>query len=128
MIVTYMCKTCGCSFRSRDFGNIERFIDPCILLLLLQDSSYGYQIREDLKEHCGHEIDFGNLYRTLRRMETDEWIRSDWKKGDGAPDKRIYSTTPEGKEVLADAIISLERTDKLLHRLFEKYKKVKKSI
>lgn len=123
-----MCKTCGCSFRSRDFGSIERFIDPCILLLLSQSNSYGYELRENLKEHCSHEIDFGNLYRTLRRMEEDQWIQSAWKRGDGAPDKRIYSITQEGKEILADAIVSLEKTDRLVHFLFDRYKKITKSL
>lgn len=116
-----MCKTCGCSFRSRDFGNIERFIEPCILLLLCKNSSHGYQLRENLKEHCGHKIDIGNLYRTLRRMEKDDWISSDWQEGNGVPNKRTYSITIEGKEILSNAVISLQKTDKLIHRLFEGY-------
>ena len=74
-----------------------------------------------MKEHCGHEIDIGNLYRTLRRMEKDDRIISNWQKGNGVPDKRIYSITKEGKESLSDAVVSLQKTDKLIHRLFEGY-------
>ena len=123
MIFTYMCKTCGCSFRSRDFGNIERFIEPCILLLLSKDSSHGYGLMEDLEKHCGEKVDIGDLYRTLRRMERDGWVKSDWEKNESGPDRRIYTITSEGKDFLRLASSSLIRTDKLIHRFLEGYQK-----
>lgn len=119
-----MCKTCGCSSRSRGFGNIERFIEPCILLLLTKKPSHGYELREDLIIHCGHNVDIGNLYRTLRKMEAKGWVKSDWHQKKGTPDRRIYITTPEGKLALGEAITSLKQTDMLLQRLFAGYHKV----
>ena len=118
-----MCKTCGCSFRSRDFGNIERFIEPCILLLLSKGSSHGYGLMEDLEKHCGEKVDIGNLYRTLRRMESLGWVTSNWDKKEAGPDRRIYTITDEGKEFLKEAISSLARTDNLIHRFLEGYKR-----
>src|SRR3989344_3851367 len=122
MIFTYMCKTCGCSFRSRDFGNIERFIEPCILLLLSKDSSHGYGLMDGLEKHCGEKVDIGDLYRTLRRMERDGWVKSDWKENKAGPDRRTYTITKEGKNFLEDAASSLVRTDKLIHHFLEGYK------
>ncbi len=123
MIFTYMCKTCGCSFRSRDFGNIERFIEPCILLMLARGSSHGYKLIEDIETHCGEKVDIGDLYRTLRRMEQDEWVTSAWDKNESGPDRRIYTLTKNGKEFLDIAAASLGRTDKLIHRLLDGYNK-----
>ncbi len=117
-----MCKTCGCSFRSRDFGNIERFIEPCILLLLSKGSSHGYGLMEDLEKHCGEEVDIGDLYRTLRRMERDSWVKSDWEENKAGPDRRTYTITKEGKNFLGDAASSLVLTDKLIHHFLEGYK------
>ncbi|OGG22125.1 hypothetical protein A3D03_02060 [Candidatus Gottesmanbacteria bacterium RIFCSPHIGHO2_02_FULL_40_13] len=125
MIFTYMCKTCGCSFRSRDFGNIERFIEPCILLLLSKSSSHGYGLMEDLEKHCGEKVDIGDLYRTLRRMEKDDWVKSDWEKNIAGPDRRTYTITADGKNFLMSAASSLIRTDKLIHRFLEGYQKIK---
>ena len=124
MILTYMCKTCGCSFRSRNFGNIERFIEPCILLLLLKDPSHGYGLMEDLEKHCGEKVDIGNLYRTLRRMETKSWIESSWDKNKTGPDRRVYTITEDGRKFLTLAVSSLNRTDKLIHRFFEGYQRM----
>ncbi|MBI4990791.1 PadR family transcriptional regulator [Candidatus Gottesmanbacteria bacterium] len=120
-----MCKTCGCSFRSRDFGNVERFIEPCILLLLLRGSSYGYGLMEGLEKHCGEKVDIGNLYRTLRRMEADGWVKSEWGKNKVGPDRRIYTITKNGREFLEVAALSLIRTDKLIHRFLEGFQKSK---
>lgn len=121
MILTYMCKTCGCSFRSRDFGTIERFVEPCILLLLSKGSSHGYGLMEDLEKHCGEKVDIGNLYRTLRRMEMEGWIESSWDKNEAGPDRRTYIITEEGKMFLMSAVSSLVQKDKLIHQFLEGY-------
>lgn len=122
MIITYMCKTCGCSSRSRNFGNIERFVEPCILLLLSQNPSHGYSLMEDLEHKCGEKVDIGNLYRTLRRMEMDGWVKSDWSKNESGPDRRTYTITQDGLDFLKSAVSSLVRTDELIQRLFKGYR------
>ena len=78
---------------------------------------------EDLVEHCEEKVDIGNLYRTLRRMEMDGWITSDWSKNESGPDRRNYTITMEGKEFLEIASTSLVKTDKLIHRFLEGYQK-----
>lgn len=117
-----MCKSCGCSFRSREFGNIERFIEPCILLLISQKSSYGYGLMEDLETRCKEKVDVGTLYRTLRKMEMNGWVTSDWDKNDLGPDRRLYTITKDGLDFLATAISSLTQTDELIHQLLKGYK------
>lgn len=116
-----MCKTCGCSFKAKDFGLIERFVEPCVLLLLTKNSSHGYGLMENLEKHCGEKVDIGNLYRTLRRMEKFGWVTSSWNRGEGGPDKRIYQITSEGRKVLAQASSDLVRTRNLLNRFLEGY-------
>ena len=124
MIFTYMCQTCGCSFRSRNFGSIERFIEPCILLLLSKEPAHGYGLLEGLETHCGEKVDVGDLYRTLRRMEHDGWVSSVWDRKDNERDKRVYTITEEGRAFLKHAVSSLKETDELIHHLFSGYQKV----
>jgi len=132
MIITYMCKSCGCSSRSKNFGNVERFIEPCILLLLSQKPSHGYGLMEDLEHKCGEKVDIGNLYRTLRRMEMDGWVKSDWSKNESGPDRRTYTITQDGLDFLKSAVSSLVRTEETIQRLLkgyrEKFKEEKVSI
>lgn len=79
--------------KPRSIGNVEKFMEPCILLLLSKNTSHGYGLMDDLEKQCGHKVDIGNLYRTLRKMESFNWIASDWKKNKLGPDKRTYSIT-----------------------------------
>lgn len=125
MIFTYMCRVCGCSFKTKDFGLIERFVEPCILLLLTRHPAHGYGLLEDLKIHCAEEVDIGNLYRTLRRMEKVGWLSSSWDRGEAGPEKRIYEITTEGKKALTTAASDLTRTRKLIDRFLEGFKKMK---
>ena len=46
----------------------------------------------------------------------------------GASDDHTAREEKEGKEILADSIISLEKTDILLHRLFNRYKKIREAL
>lgn len=110
--------------KSHNIGYMERFVEPCILLLLSKCPSHGYGLMEDLEKHCGEKVDIGNLYRTLRKMEKTGWVNSDWEKGELGPRKRRYEITKKGKEALKRAIISLKRTHSLITHFFTGYKKV----
>lgn len=110
--------------KPRSFGNVEKFVEPCILLLLFKNISHGYGLMDDLEKHCGHNVDIGNLYRTLRKMESNNWIASNWQSNKIGPDKRTYRITSEGKTVLREAITSLTKTHTLLSRFLSGYKKI----
>ena len=109
--------------KPRAFGNVEKFVEPCILLLLSKDSSYGYGLMDGLGKHCGHKVDIGNLYRTLRKMEKNKWIVSDWQKNEIGPDRRTYRITSDGKTILHGAVTSLIKTYNLLSRFLTGYNK-----
>ncbi len=83
---------------------------------------HGYGLLKGLEEHCGEKVDIGNLYRTLRRMEAIEWVKSEWNENDAGPDRRTYTITKEGSEYLEIAAQSLTNTDKLLHKFLDGYR------
>lgn len=124
MIFTYMSRMNGTSFRSRDFGTIERFVEPCILLLFSREPTHGYGLMEGLAKHCGEKVDIGNLYRTLRRMEQVGWVTSKWDRKENERDRRIYTVTKKGRAFLENAILSLKQTDELIHHLFRGYQRM----
>lgn len=86
-----------------DFGNIPRFIEPVVLLLLKKlGSAHGYQLASELPEHSltGAIVDRGALYRTLRQLEVGGHVTSDWDVSGHGPAKRLYRLTPVGEEFL----------------------------
>ncbi|NPV53200.1 MAG: PadR family transcriptional regulator [Firmicutes bacterium] len=65
---------CSCSG-----SRIERFMAPCLLLLLLEKPAHGYDLMERLKElgFDGENQDPGMVYRNLRRLEEEGMVRSE---------------------------------------------------
>jgi len=87
---------------------IERFIEPCILLLLAQRNRHGYALRDELVQiGLAQEVDFGNLYRNLRRMERGGIVESHLVEQSTAPTRRVYRITPQGRHLLEFCMIAL---------------------
>jgi DNA-binding PadR family transcriptional regulator len=80
-------------------GNIYRFIEPVLLLMLKEKGhSYGYDLSESLKEYAltDTQIDRAALYRTLRTLEANGYVTSEWKTENAGPARRVYSLTSDG--------------------------------
>lgn len=79
-------------------GRMAKFMEPCLLLLLREQSSHGYELMERLS--CfgfeGTSSDMATLYRTLRQLEDDGMVLSEWEEGSQGPKKRVYRLTEDG--------------------------------
>jgi PadR family transcriptional regulator PadR len=79
----------------------RNWITPVALVLLREESSYGYELRERLEQFSFEQIRAGTLYRTLRRMEQEGLCKSEWERSEGGPARRMYSITENGEAYLA---------------------------
>ena len=80
----------------------RNWLTPVTLVLLLrEESSYGYELMEGLEEFGFEQISAGTLYRTLRRTEKEGLSKSEWDTSEGGPARRIYTITEAGEEYLA---------------------------
>jgi len=80
-------------------GHLYRFIEPVLLLIIREKGrSYGYDLLGSLAEHAftDGEIEKAVLYRTLRRLEKNGYITSDWDTEEPGPARRVYTLTKEG--------------------------------
>ena len=78
------------------------WLTPVALVLLREESSYGYELMQRLAEFgFDEEISAGTLYRTLRRMEHEGLCRSEWDTSGDGPARRMYSVTEAGEAYLA---------------------------
>ncbi len=100
-------------------GNLYRFVEPVVLLLLKQKGhSYGYDLSADLQEHAltDAEIERGALYRTLRRLEMNRNVKSEWETDNGGPARRVYKLTRRGERHLEEWATVLEHVSKSMAR------------
>jgi PadR family transcriptional regulator, regulatory protein PadR len=78
----------------------KEFLRPCLLLLLRERSAHGYDLLERLRPLGFVRHDPGGLYRALRALERDGYVRSSWQPSRSGPDRRTYEITRSGKEEL----------------------------
>src|SRR5215217_6827556 len=80
----------------------RNWLTPVTLVLLKEESSYGYELMERLEEEFGFEqISAGSLYRTLRQTEKEGLSKSEWDTSEGGAARRMYSMTEDGESYLA---------------------------
>lgn len=91
-------------------------VELLVLTMLSAGDRHGYGIRQDIIEHTRGtiELEAGNLYRTIRRLELDGTLDESARRPVVAGDderRRYYRLTPFGRRVLA---AELERLRELV--------------
>jgi PadR family transcriptional regulator, regulatory protein PadR len=71
------------------------------LVLLREESSYGYELMESLEGFGFEQISAGSVYRTLRQMEQEGLCKSEWETSEVGAARRMYSITEDGESYLA---------------------------
>jgi PadR family transcriptional regulator PadR len=102
---------------------IRRFVQPCLLLLVHQRASHGYDLIERLGQFGLGEsiVDSSMVYRYLREMEDGGLVLSDWDTEGAGPPRRVYRLTPQGDEYLARWVSGLRETKRTLEGFLEAY-------
>lgn len=102
----------------------ERYIQPTLLMSLLDGASYGYELLQRLPEYgfLGEDVPPGMIYRHLRQMEDEELLVSRWEVEGSGPAKRVYELTETGREVLQAWIRHMEKKARLMMNFVELYR------
>jgi PadR family transcriptional regulator, regulatory protein PadR len=102
----------------------KNFLVAWLLVVLCRSDLHGYEILKELRDEFGITCEHGALYRTLRRLEGDGFIRSHWSADDQHAARRVYALTPAGRvaldawgEALGNYRASLEQFFHIYHRV-----------
>lgn len=100
----------GHRMRGRDLGLAPGFwLRVFVLSALSKKELHGYELLNMINEYfpefcfCKGPSGMGTGYRILRMLEIEGLIKSRWETGEG-PSRRVYSITPEGKELLQQMV------------------------
>ncbi len=94
------------------------------LRILYEKPMHGYQIMEEISKITSglYAPETGVMYTILRRMERRGLLSSKWEKGSGA-DRRVYTLTKEGIEVLKRRLEILKERKRIIEELLRFYEK-----
>lgn len=104
-------------------GLPRNFLRPCVLLLVRERPSYGYDLLVRLGELVGR-ADPGMLYRSLRAMEQEGLVHSSWQASEVGPPRRTYRLSEEGEDWLHAWSGSLRETRRVIDRFLDRYDQV----
>lgn len=77
-------------------------LDPCVLALVGDDETYGYELAGRLGDAGLGPVKGGSLYPSLARLEKHGFLASQWRAGDGGPGRKYYTLTDRGRSELRE--------------------------
>ena len=96
------------------FAAPSRDLITAYLLLLLRNwNMHGYQLMQQLMLF-GYQPTDPALYRQLRALERQGFIKSSWEAGDAGPARRTYTLTEAGNAFLSTWATAIDNYQKTL--------------
>ena len=94
-----------------------------VMRILYEKPSHGYQIMEQLEQMTSKQYspEPGALYTILRRMEERGLVTSEWEKKEAGADRRVYTLTADGIEVLREGLETVKGRSQLMNNLSQFY-------
>ncbi len=98
---------------------LKGLLEGCILKVVNNNETYGYEICEKLIEFGFKDISEGSVYPILIRLEKKKLLYSVMKKSPLGPMRKYYYLTEEGISELKDFISSWEEIKKNIDNVLE---------
>ncbi len=105
-------------------GKAERYMKPSLLLALREGRArYGYDLLTIIQDYgfVQGKAPPGMVYRHLRQLEEEGFVRSAWETEDSGPARRVYEITAEGLEALAAWVDFMKHQALCLLHFVERY-------
>jgi PadR family transcriptional regulator PadR len=105
-------------------GLPRTYLRPCLLLLLAEGTSHGYELLDQVAALGLDQVDPGGLYRCLRAMDEEGLVHSSWEPSTSGPARRIYQLTDDGRDWLHVVAGSLAEVQRSLGSYQRRYQRV----
>ena len=99
----------------------RNWLQPFLLLALEQWEAHGYELIRRMSGFGFDTPDRGSVYRTLRQLEKDGLVNSDWDTSNSGPARRVYSLSEAGRAYLDAWATSLRSYQTMLEQFFALY-------
>lgn len=87
-------------------------LEGCILKIICEKTTYGYEILLSLKNQGFSDISEGTIYPLLLRLEKQGSIVSKLQSSPLGPKRKYYSITDQGREYLSSFITTWKQISK----------------
>ena len=81
---------------------LKGILEYCVLKLIANEPTYGYEIVMQLKQQGFSEISESTLYPLLLRLEQQGKVTVERKPSPKGPSRKYYAVTAKGQQALLD--------------------------
>ncbi|WP_019910799.1 PadR family transcriptional regulator [Paenibacillus sp. HW567] len=81
---------------------LKGILEGCILSVIGQEPTYGYELSMKLQAFGLSDISEGSIYPILLRLQKEDWIAGEMRESESGPKRKYYSLTAQGRAALAD--------------------------
>ncbi len=110
--------------RDTDASRLRSPLRSAVLVLLKEREDYGYELLSRLGQLGLIDTDPGGLYRTLRIMEREGLVQSEWNPSERGPARRRYAITTDGDDALRSQLGALIDQRRLLGDVVGRYRQL----
>ena len=93
-------------------------LEGCVLKVISNSETYGYEISQRLLEHGFEGISEGTVYPLLLRMEKNGLIEAEYKASVLGPKRKYFSITEKGREELEKFLKSFGEMETAVNHIF----------
>lgn len=79
---------------------LKGVLDMCLLALIAEDPSYGYEMVNKLQQRGLELVSEGSIYPLLSRLQKRSYIEGYFVESTGGPPRKYYRILPAGTERL----------------------------
>lgn len=94
-------------------------LEGCILKVIDEKETYGYEISERLRTYGFFDISEGTIYPMLLRLEKNKMITARKKESPVGPKRKYFSLTSDGKKELHNFFESWEELCAAVDNVFK---------
>ena len=79
---------------------LKGVLDMCLLALIAEEPSYGYEMVNKLQERGLDLVSDGSIYPLLSRLQKQDLVEGFYEGSSGGPQRKYYRIRKEGAERL----------------------------
>ncbi|WP_332649292.1 PadR family transcriptional regulator [Lysinibacillus sp. 54212] len=87
---------------------LKGILDGCVLAVIENETVYGYELSEKLQKAGLKDVSEGTIYPVLLRLQKNQYIEGEMRPSESGPNRKYYSLTSQGKEMLNEIRLEWE--------------------
>lgn len=96
---------------------LKGILEGCILSIIQQSPTYGYELSMKLQEFGLSDVSEGSIYPILLRLQKEKLIAGEMQKSPSGPKRKYYHLTESGIEALREFIFHWESIKEPVDRI-----------